>query len=57
MVSGYLRVIPGSSTTKTGRHVIAEILLKVGLNTTNQSINQSTDENVKKYNMMIHVHV
>jgi len=31
---------PVSSTTKTGRHDIAEILLKVALNTVNQ-INQS----------------
>jgi hypothetical protein len=30
-----------SSTTKTGRHDIVEILLKVALNTKNQSINQS----------------
>jgi hypothetical protein len=30
-----------SSTTKTGRYDIAEILLKVALNTKNQSINQS----------------
>jgi hypothetical protein len=29
-----------SSTTKSGRHDIAEILLKVALNTINQSINQ-----------------
>ena len=29
---------PASSTTKTGRHDIAEILLKVALNTINQSI-------------------
>jgi hypothetical protein len=29
---------PSSSTTKTGRHDIAEILLKVALNTINQSI-------------------
>jgi hypothetical protein len=28
---------PGSSTTKTGRHEIAEILLKVALNTKNQN--------------------
>jgi hypothetical protein len=28
---------PASSTTKTGRHDIAEILLKVVLNTKNQS--------------------
>ena len=32
---------PASSITKTGRHDIAEILLKVVLNTKNQSINQS----------------
>ena len=32
---------PASSTTKTGRHDIAEILLKVALNTKNQSINQN----------------
>jgi hypothetical protein len=31
---------PASSTTKTGHHDIAEILLKVTLNTKNQSINQ-----------------
>jgi hypothetical protein len=32
---------PASSTTKTGRHEIAEILLKVALNTTkSKSINQ-----------------
>jgi len=30
---------PASSTTKTGRHDIGEILLKVALNTKNQSIN------------------
>ena len=34
---------PASSTTKTGRHDIAEILLKVALNTKNQSINQTTN--------------
>jgi hypothetical protein len=32
---------PASSITKTGRHDIAEILLKVALNIKNQSINQS----------------
>jgi hypothetical protein len=32
---------PVSSTTKTGRHDIAEALLKVALNTKNQSIIQS----------------
>jgi hypothetical protein len=31
-------VSPASSTTKTGRHDIAEILLKVALNTKNQII-------------------
>jgi hypothetical protein len=30
---------PASSTTKTGRHDIAEMLLKVALNTKDQSIN------------------
>jgi hypothetical protein len=29
---------PASSTTKTGRHDIAEILLRVALNITNQSL-------------------
>jgi hypothetical protein len=32
---------PASSTSKTGRHDIAEILLKGSLNTNYQSINQS----------------
>jgi hypothetical protein len=32
---------PASSTTKTGCHDITEILLKVALNTKNQSISQS----------------
>jgi hypothetical protein len=36
----FLSGTPVSSTTKTGRHDIAEILLKVTLNTMNQSINQ-----------------
>jgi hypothetical protein len=35
---------PASSTTKTGRHDIAEILLKVALNTKNQKINQSISD-------------
>ena len=38
MVGGSLRVLRPSSTTKTGRHDIAEILLKVALNTKSQSI-------------------
>jgi hypothetical protein len=39
---------PASSTTKTGGHDIAEILLKVALNTTNQSINQSRITFIRK---------
>jgi hypothetical protein len=38
---------PASSTTKTGRHGIAEILLKVALNTTNQ-IKSSIDFYIAK---------
>ena len=34
--------LSASSTTKTGRHDIAEILLKVALNTKNQSIALTT---------------
>jgi hypothetical protein len=34
---------PASSTTKTGRHDIAEILLKVALNTINQLINNMSE--------------
>jgi hypothetical protein len=37
MVGGSLRVTPTSSTTKTGRQDIAEILLKVALNTKYQN--------------------
>jgi hypothetical protein len=36
----FLLGTPASATTKTGRHDIAEILLKVTLNIKNQSINQ-----------------
>jgi hypothetical protein len=32
----FFTVTPASSTSKTGRHDIAEILLKVALNTKNQ---------------------
>jgi hypothetical protein len=39
--------IPASSTTKTGRHDIAEILLKVALYTINQSIDQSLNPSAK----------
>jgi len=42
MVGGSLRVLPASSTTKTGRHDIAEILLNVALSTKNhQSVKVS----------------
>jgi hypothetical protein len=36
MVGGSLQGTPASSTTKTGRYDIAEIFLKVALNTNNQ---------------------
>jgi len=35
---------PASSTTKTGRHDIAKILLKVALSTINQSINHESEK-------------
>jgi hypothetical protein len=38
--------IPASFTTKTGRHDIAEILLKVALNTKNHK-NQSNQESLE----------
>jgi len=40
---------PVSSTTKTGRHDIAEILLKVALNTKNQikSLNIEKDHDIR----------
>jgi hypothetical protein len=47
---------PASSTTKTGRHDIAEILLKVALNTNNQSISLPVTR-VKLYNHRVKVHV
>jgi hypothetical protein len=37
---------PTSSTTKTGRHDIAEILLKVALNTVNQIITRHLKNNL-----------
>jgi hypothetical protein len=37
---------PASSTAKTGRHDIAEILLKVALNTKDQPINQSINQSL-----------
>jgi hypothetical protein len=38
MVGGSLRVLPASSTTKTGRHDRTLIVLKVALNTKNKSL-------------------
>jgi hypothetical protein len=35
---------PASSTTKTGRHDIADLLLKVAINTENQSTNKSINK-------------
>ena len=46
VVGGSLRVLPASSTTKTGRHDIAEILLKVALK--HQKSNQ-----IKSYLMKV----
>jgi hypothetical protein len=41
MVGGSFRVLRLLPPPKPGRHDIAEILLKVALNTKNQSLNQS----------------
>jgi hypothetical protein len=43
-----------SSTTKTGCHDIAEILLKVALNTKNQSINQIRCEFFTKIDVLFY---
>jgi hypothetical protein len=48
MVGGFLRVL-SSSTTKTGRHDIAEILLKVVLNTKKNPINQSINQSINQF--------
>ena len=47
---------PASSTTKTGRHDIAEILLKVSLSTKNQSINQTNLNNINLINYITHLY-
>jgi len=39
---------PASSTIKTGRHDITEILLKVALNIKNQSINHQNSDHFKR---------
>jgi hypothetical protein len=41
---------PAFSTTKAGRHDIAEILLEVPLNTIHQLINQSINQSKMKEN-------
>jgi hypothetical protein len=46
---------PASSTTKTGRHDIVEILLKVALNTINQS-NHLKESNDSEF-FFIHSHM
>ena len=40
-VGGFLRVLRFTSTNKTGRHDMTEILLKVALSTTNQPTKQT----------------
>ena len=40
---------PASSTTKTGCHDIAEILLRVALNTINQSIKKTYLDAISRY--------
>jgi hypothetical protein len=47
MVGGSLRELPGTSTTKTGRHDIVEILLKVALNTKNQNKSNPISHEIK----------
>jgi hypothetical protein len=44
---------PASSTTKTGRHDIAEVLLKVALNTNNQSFNPELYNNIAYFRLSI----
>jgi hypothetical protein len=60
MVGGSL-VTPASSTTKTGRHDIAEILLKVALNTKKFNIFTiyiyfKNNKSVVKNEMVTHTH-
>jgi hypothetical protein len=59
MVGGSLRVLPASSITKTGRHDIAEILLKVALNIKNQKIksNQMYSHAMKALTIFLHYRV
>jgi hypothetical protein len=48
---------PASSTTKTGRHNIAEILLKVALNTKNKSINQNISNQSIPKNLLLYTSI
>ena len=48
MVGGSLRVLPASSTTKTGRHDIAGILLKVALK------HQKSNQNLCVYQALLY---
>jgi hypothetical protein len=51
---------PASSTTKTGRHDIAEILLKVAFNTKNQSIksiNHANQNYIRVFLPRLYMHI
>jgi hypothetical protein len=49
---------PASSTTKTGHHDIAEILLKVALNTKNQNQKSNLmEENIQKQAMYKNIQI
>ena len=55
MVGGSFRVLQASATTKTGRHDITEILLKVALNTKKSiksKYNTRLERGVNKSNSM-----
>jgi hypothetical protein len=55
---GFSPGTPASSTTKTGRHDIAEILLKVALNTKNQNQIENIRQNyptIKRFQNYIYV--
>jgi hypothetical protein len=45
LVGWFSQGTPASSTTKTGRHDIAEIWLKMASNTINQTIKQNNKNN------------
>jgi len=54
VLSGYR---PASSTTKTGRHDIAEILLKAALSTINQIKSAISPFFVRSYTKIYHVFI